>query len=288
MSKQMNYLYEFGPYRIDPAEQLLTRNGKPTPLPLKAFETLLVLVQNSNRLVEKDELMRQVWLDTVVEEANLTVHISTLRKVLGSEYIETVPKRGYRFTADVKIIRGKDDEELVGGQAEELSTCEEIGALVVADASQQSSKQNTSQPYDGDQRNRSWLAKIILPSVLALLLCLAIGIVIVQHRLQSEPPPKINKITILTPSIVAHQFYVRIDGSGFDPNAVRVVLVGPGCPSFGKCAVPGDAIKQYGGVSYTQLERVPLTLAPGEFQLFTQNGTISQPSSGIPLTVNVE
>jgi Tol biopolymer transport system component/DNA-binding winged helix-turn-helix (wHTH) protein len=106
MSKQFNHLYEFGEFRLDAAERVLRHGEKPVPLTPKAFETLLVLVRRGGHLVEKDELMKQVWADTVVEEANLARNVWTLRKALGDDerehrYIETVSKLGYRFVAPV-------------------------------------------------------------------------------------------------------------------------------------------------------------------------------------------
>lgn len=87
--------YEFGPFRLEPDEYLLLRDGKPLALAPKAFELLIFLVQNPGRLLTKDQIMRAVWRDSFVEEANLTVWISILRKVLGEgevpHYIETVP-----------------------------------------------------------------------------------------------------------------------------------------------------------------------------------------------------
>lgn len=98
------YLYEFGPFRLDPVERLLLRDGKAVPLTPKAFELLLLLVENSGHLLRKDGLMQRVWPDAIVEEVNLAQNISAIRRALcamGTEekYIETVPKGGYRFTA---------------------------------------------------------------------------------------------------------------------------------------------------------------------------------------------
>src|SRR5689334_7861380 len=95
--------YEFGPYQLDPSKRILTRNGEGIPLTLKATEILIVLVQHAGQLVEKDELLQEVWPDTFVEEANLSQNIFTLRRALaddrsGPKYIETVARRGYRFT----------------------------------------------------------------------------------------------------------------------------------------------------------------------------------------------
>ena len=100
------HLYEFGPFRLDPAERSLLRDGKAVPLTPKAFELLVLLVENRGHLLKKDELIERVWPNTFVEEANLAQNVSALRKALddkngGAQYIETVPKGGYRFTAAV-------------------------------------------------------------------------------------------------------------------------------------------------------------------------------------------
>lgn len=102
--------YEFGPYRLDVDEHLLLRDGVQLSLTLKTYEILLLLVQNVGRMIEKGELMDKVWPNTFVDEANLTQNIFMLRKVLGAnpegqKYIETVPRRGYRFAAAVREVR---------------------------------------------------------------------------------------------------------------------------------------------------------------------------------------
>jgi len=76
-------LYEFGPFRLDPAKRVLLRDGEPVPLTPKAFETLLVLVQNNGQPISRDDLMQAVWPDSFVEEGNLTQNIFVLRKALG-------------------------------------------------------------------------------------------------------------------------------------------------------------------------------------------------------------
>jgi TolB-like protein/Flp pilus assembly protein TadD len=104
--------YKFGPFRLDQAERTLLHSGTKVPLTPKVFDTLLILVQNAGRLVTKENLLQSVWPDTFVDEANLSVNVATLRKALGqstggSEYIETSPKRGYRFVANVIIEHGQ-------------------------------------------------------------------------------------------------------------------------------------------------------------------------------------
>jgi len=101
------YVYEFGAFRLDEKERLLFRNDTPIPLTPKVFDLLLLLVRRSNSLLDKDTILREIWPDAYVEEANLSVNVATLRKALGEgvnefQYIETVPKRGYRFLAKVR------------------------------------------------------------------------------------------------------------------------------------------------------------------------------------------
>lgn len=101
--------YHFGPFHLDARERRLSRGGEVIPLRLKVFDTLLVLVENAGRLVTKQELLDQVWPETTVEENNLNHNVSVLRKALGEratgqQYIETVPRVGYRFAAPVDSI----------------------------------------------------------------------------------------------------------------------------------------------------------------------------------------
>lgn len=114
MSSVVRHFYRFGEFRLDATEHLLYRqDGEVVPLKPKVVETLELLVRGRGRLIGKDELMERLWPDAVVEESNLTQNIYLLRKVLGADargrnYIENVPKRGYRFTAEVDEV--SDDE----------------------------------------------------------------------------------------------------------------------------------------------------------------------------------
>src|SRR6185503_10161876 len=134
MSEEGKYLYEFGRFRLDPGKRRLMRDDEMVRLTPKVFDTLLILVESSNRTLEKDELMQLVWPDAVVEENNLNQNISTLRRVLGdtrdeSRYIATIPGLGYRFVADVNRVPLAEPVEpvkeprklrlVVGGTAEQ-------------------------------------------------------------------------------------------------------------------------------------------------------------------------
>ncbi len=110
VSHQNEATYQFDAFELDPVRRVLLREGKAIALKPKVFETLLVLVRNSGRVMDKDELMQQVWPDTVVEEVNLAHNVSVLRKALGQKadenrFIITVPGRGYGFVAEVKEIQ---------------------------------------------------------------------------------------------------------------------------------------------------------------------------------------
>jgi TolB-like protein/DNA-binding winged helix-turn-helix (wHTH) protein/Flp pilus assembly protein TadD len=101
MQRQTKQVYEFGPFRIDAAEKLLLKGEETVPLTPKNFDLLLAFVENHGRVLEKDVLMKMVWPDTFVEEINVSKGIFLLRKTLGDGYIETLPKRGYRFIGEV-------------------------------------------------------------------------------------------------------------------------------------------------------------------------------------------
>jgi len=132
--KPAKHLYGFGSFIVDAAEGLLLRDGQPIPLTPKAFETLIALVENSGHVLGKDELMRRVWPDSFVEENNLSQNISLLRKALGDggaggqKYIETVPKRGYRFVAGVASVR--DERAAVIDEAAKASAAVELAGRV--------------------------------------------------------------------------------------------------------------------------------------------------------------
>src|SRR6478672_1377394 len=140
MPDNSKHFYDFGPYRVDANERLLRRGDQVVPLTPKAFEMLLVLIEDGGRLLTKEELMKRVWPDTIVEEANLSHNIYKLREALGKggdgeKYIETVPRRGYRFVARVRTLHHEPDQLLVAEHSraqivlEEDDTSNEVHAV---------------------------------------------------------------------------------------------------------------------------------------------------------------
>jgi len=115
MAEQTAHFYEFGRFRLKSDERVLLREEELVPLTPKAFDILLALLENDGRIVRKDDLMKKVWPNTFVEEGNLTQNVSLLRKALGEsangpQFIETVPRRGYRFVAPVSRIDGTNGD----------------------------------------------------------------------------------------------------------------------------------------------------------------------------------
>src|SRR4030095_14892348 len=112
--KATTEIYEFCPFRLELKERRLLRNGQPVQLRAKVFDNLRVLVENHGRLVSKDDLMKAVWPDTVVEEGNLAHNLTVLRKALGEKetgnpHVETIPSQGYRFIANVRVVENAEE-----------------------------------------------------------------------------------------------------------------------------------------------------------------------------------
>ena len=146
MVGQARHMYEFGPFRLIPEERQLLRDNQPVPLTPKCFDLLVVLVENTGHLIEKDQLLKRIWPDSFVEEANLSVNMSALRRALGEgpnehQYVETVPRRGYRFVAGVterwddgiqsparESTEEADDKQSVADNARQTSTPSQAAA----------------------------------------------------------------------------------------------------------------------------------------------------------------
>lgn len=215
MTEQSNHLYEFGQFQLSVSEHLLLRDGKLVPLTPKTLDLLIVLVKGHGHLLEKDELMKRVWPDTFVEEANLSYNISLIRKALGDgengmKLIETVAKRGYRFVAEVREVqsaRAKPPHdhivEDVGASSPVILTAPEVTA---------------SKAQQSVWRGRLW---IIATVVLGLAL-LVLGVAYVRRPvLEAEPmrfainPPKNAKLfdwPTISPDGRTLAFVAEVDG----------------------------------------------------------------------------
>ena len=121
MAVSSKVLYEFGPFRVDPDKQVLLREGELIPVTPKTFETLLILVRHGREVVSKDDLMKELWPDSFVEESNLSQNIFMLRKALGDtpedkRYIVTLPGKGYRFAAEVHTVTQEGEDVVIASR----------------------------------------------------------------------------------------------------------------------------------------------------------------------------
>jgi len=168
MSLIQKEIYDFGPFTVDPTERVAFRDGKPLTLTPKVFDTLLCLVRNRGRVLTKDEILQEVWPDTFVEEVNLAVNISTLRKVLGEgpqegRYIATVPGRGYRFVAEVSSSVGAQ------GPADSYASSTNASAVSIGHPDPTGRPLTPVSPtsiWSGNHRNKLWIAVATIAAIL--------------------------------------------------------------------------------------------------------------------------
>jgi eukaryotic-like serine/threonine-protein kinase len=165
MVTEPKVLYEFGPFRVDPEKQVLLREKHPVAISPKVFETLLILVRHSRQVVSKEDLMKELWPDAFVEEANLSQNIFMLRKVLGDtpedrRYIVTLPGRGYRFAEQVRTVTQDGDDVVIESRSR--------GEMVVEQAGSAPSETLHALPISLD-RKLSWKYLLPIGSVIALL-----------------------------------------------------------------------------------------------------------------------
>ena len=194
MSRPVKQLYEFGAFCLDPAEHTLLRDGQPIPLRPKVYDLLVVLVENRGHLVDKEQLMSSVWAEEFVEEGNINKNISMLRQALGesgggTKFIETVPKRGYRFVAEVREVNNNRQAELLT-QAAARPTHEH-----------QPPRENHEQslplppPLQAQAKrfNKHWIALVGVP----LLVLAAIVYVVLTRQRSRSATPAVRSIVVL-------------------------------------------------------------------------------------------
>ncbi|MFN2578640.1 MAG: winged helix-turn-helix domain-containing tetratricopeptide repeat protein [Pyrinomonadaceae bacterium] len=205
MDSPQSRLLEFGPFRLDPVRRLLWRESEAIPLKSKAFQTLLVLVENQGKVLEKDELMKSVWPDAIVEENTLNKNISSLRHALGesageNRYIVTVPGRGYSFVAGVREINDAPENLLVATHTvsriithEKVTTEPMQTAALVTEASTPRPLPDAGGLVSAIQRHRraAGVAVLVLLAAVGTVLYLRYG----RNKSGFEPP--LNSIAVL-------------------------------------------------------------------------------------------
>lgn len=269
----VEHFYEFDNFRLYPDTHRLLHEHKAVSLTSKEFTLLLLLVRNGPDLVTYERIKEIVWPDVHVEEKNITQTIYKLRVILGDnskkqQFIENVPRRGYRFVAHVREHEDRD---------------EEIPPRTIIPVPEEISLQRSSIK----QGSKSWVLKSLISMGAVFFICLFVGLIWKYVIEKTKPTPHVNNVTLLTKPTSGTQFYVQIDGNGFDPDDVRIVITGPGCLTFGACCVPNGAIKQFGVITYSRIERVPITAGFGDYHIFVQNGTTSETSEGFLITIGL-
>ena len=194
MVRPVKQLYEFGPFCLDPAEHTLLRDGQPIPLRPKVYDLLVVLVENRGHLVDKEQLMSSVWAEQFVEEGNINKNISMLRQALGesgggTKFIETVPKRGYRFVAEVREVNDNRQAELLT-QAAARPTHEHQPPR---ENHEQSLPLPPLMQSQVKRFNKHWIALVGVP----LLVLAAIVYVVLTRQRSRSATPAVRSIVVL-------------------------------------------------------------------------------------------
>src|SRR5262245_48586415 len=204
---QSGPIYEFGAFRVNVAERKLLKGGSPVPLTPKAFDVLLLLVENGGRVVQKDELISRVWADSFVEEGNLKVTVSMLRKALEDDadvhrYIETVPRQGYRFVAEVTNLSDMGADLVVRELTRSTLTVEEQADIT---------KAGGKYLIDTIRRHKT---AAILSSGVFLIAVAAVALVLykITIRTNTIAPGQAMKIVKLTTSGKASRADISPDG----------------------------------------------------------------------------
>lgn len=196
MATAPRIVYEFGPFHMDPDKQILLRGNEPVPVTPKAFETLLVLVRRSRDVVSKEELLKEVWPDSFVEESNLSQNIFLLRKALGDtaenrQYIVTLPGRGYRFAATVRTVTEQGEALVAQARTRTQIVIEESEPDQVLKALPSPQKPKASRKF------------LVLGAVVVVLLACGAFLLVRSRRLtQITPDKEWEQLTFFTDSAV--------------------------------------------------------------------------------------
>lgn len=269
LSRPAEHIYEFGPFHLNAGEHTLLRDGRPVPLTPKVFDILKLLVENDGHLFGKDELLKAVWPDSFVEEGNLTRNISTLRTALGEKpdehrYIETVPKRGYRFVAPVRRINGGPAEaDLAAMRNDDVAGPAEAA---VAESSGHPEPRTI---------NRSYLSVLIA----AVVILATVGLLYSAYVRRTPPPheTEVRSLAVLPFKSLSTQADDAYLGLGLaDTIITRVRQIN------GLIVRPTSAVQKYNGLEMNSLEAAKQLQVDSVLE-----GTIQRTSESLRVNLNL-
>jgi len=260
--------YEFEDFRVDPVKRTLLWNGELKHLRPLAFDMLLVLIQGQGKTLTKAEIIERVWGFDRGDTGNFHVTLRAVREALGESartphYI-IKDSNGYRFAVDVIERRTSNNQ---------ISDADVVSINLPSDPAPKFITFNRI------------LRRRLLPVFSLSILAIFTILILIYGRQRFRVVPQISTLAVTSSPHPKHEFTVKIEGFGFEPDTVQAVLVGPGCKRFGPCTVPNDVLLDYGEVSTNRIERVPLTLGAGEYKLYLQNGKKGPPSNAWTLNV---
>jgi eukaryotic-like serine/threonine-protein kinase len=210
----------FGPFSIDVRERVLLRDGNPVLLAPKAFDVLIALVEHAGRLLTKEELLQRVWPDTAVEEANLSYNVFAVRRALGDtveggQYIETVPKHGYRFTAVVTPVSAPDEvlRPALGAIGNPAGALAGVGEATIAAPAFADNRAETRRPR---------LRRFAVAAWFALGVCCAWAVLIGLRPAEAPPP------TAIRAQVAAGVFLSEASPFALSPDGRHLAFTGSG------------------------------------------------------------
>ena len=203
MSLAIGQFYRFGDFEVDTDQKILLRQGKPLPLTPKVFDTLLVLIENSGRIIEKEKLMSRLWPDTFVEEANLTFNIQQLRKALGDnarhpQFIETVARRGYRFIAHVEELPSSQIASTrIEAAEDELRIASKLGkpSEIEVPGAGKSDRALRAKTAGEMSRTSRWKTPLAASAVAVIVIAVG-GLLLLRHRSQAQSQQDAGRVML--------------------------------------------------------------------------------------------
>ncbi|HZS03591.1 MAG TPA: winged helix-turn-helix domain-containing protein [Blastocatellia bacterium] len=201
VERQVRRFYEFGPFRLVPDEQRMYREGEVVRLSPRVFELLLLLARNAGQVMDREGLISTLWPDTVVEEANLNVHISALRKALGEspgghQYIETLPRLGYRFVASVREMEADGGE--FNGRAPDKSRGPAASVGHASNGSQLMAADTVTQDEGASSVNRQRGLAVALTALVIGVTTISFVVYLARTGSRVDQPPPQRKLWQLT------------------------------------------------------------------------------------------